>query len=109
LVEVVVELNAIDNALIVPHDAVNEGPDGTYVYAVADGRARLKPVKVLFDNSTNAAVTGDLKVGEQVVTDGQLRVMPGAAVSVEGSVQHSRNIDRNTGSAGQQGHKRKTS
>jgi multidrug efflux system membrane fusion protein len=109
LVEVVVELNAIDNALIVPHDAVNEGPDGTYVYAVADGRALLKPVKVLFDNSTNAAVTGDLKVGEQVVTDGQLRVMPGAAVSVEGSVQHSRNIDRNTGNAGQQGHKRKTS
>jgi len=112
LVDVVVELNAIANALIVPHDAVNEGPNGSYVYAVADGRAMLKPVKVLFDNSKTAAVTGELTVGEQVVIDGQLRVMPGAAVTVDGT-RHSQNIGQSTGQGtgktGQQGHKRKTS
>lgn len=85
LVDVVVELNSIPDATIVPHDAVNEGPDGSYVYAVQDGRAMLKPVKVLFDNSTTAAVSGKLAVGEQVVTDGQLRIVPGAAVEVEGA------------------------
>jgi len=91
---------------------VNEGPNGSYVYAVADGRAMLKPVKVLFDNSKTAAVTGELTVGEQVVIDGQLRVMPGAAVTVDGT-RHSQNIGQSTGQGtgktGQQGRKRKTS
>lgn len=105
LVEVVVELSSIVNATIVPHEAVNEGPNGAYVYAIADGRAMLKPVKVLFDNSTLAAVEGKLTPGEDVVIDGQLRVMPGAAVSVE-PARHSSNSSQG---GGQQGRKRGTS
>lgn len=85
LVDVVVELDSIPGATIVPHEAVNEGPDGAYVYAVQDGRAVMRPVKVLFDNSKTAAVDGALKTGEQVVTDGQLRIVPGTAVSVDSS------------------------
>jgi len=92
LVDVAVELNSIPHALIVPHDAVNEGPDGNYVYAVRDGRAQLVPVKVEFDNTRRVAVAGKLQPGDQVVTDGQLRVVPGAAVTAhggsEGAAQH---------------------
>ncbi len=40
LVNVTVELDRIPNALVVPHDAVNEGPTGTFVYVVGNGRAR---------------------------------------------------------------------
>lgn len=83
LVDVSVELNSIPDAIIVPHDAVNQGPDGAYVYTVADGKALLKPVKVQFDDSKFAAVEGDLAAGTPVVVDGQLRVVPGAAVFVE--------------------------
>ncbi len=86
LVDVSVELDAITDATIVPHDAVNEGPGGSYVYVVHDGRAEMTPVKVLFDNSHKAAVTGKLAAGENVITNGQLRVLPGAAVMVEKSV-----------------------
>lgn len=88
LVDVGVELNSIPNALIVPHDAINEGPDGQqYVYAIHDGKALLKPVTVLFDDTKNVAVTGQLTPGEQVVIDGQLRIVPGAGVFVEGHRQ----------------------
>ncbi len=103
LVDVVVELNSITDALIVPHDAVNEGPDGSYVYAIQDGRAMLKPVNVLFDDTKNAAIDGKLTPGEKVVVDGQLRVVPGSAVFVEDS-RRSQNDDAN-----QQGRKRRTS
>src|SRR6185437_15496682 len=87
LVNVVVELNRIRNALIIPHDAITAGPDGQYVYAIADGRARQVPIKVLFDDSKNVAVTADLEPGEQVVTDGQMQVVPGGAVDIVRGIQ----------------------
>ena len=41
-------------------------------------------VKVLFDDGTNDAFSGPVKAGEQVIVDGQLRVIPGAKVNVTG-------------------------
>lgn len=82
LVNVVVELNDIPNAIVVPHDALASGPDGQYVYKIKDGRAVQVPVTVEFDDSRNVAVDGNLNVGDQVVVDGQLEVVPGGAVEI---------------------------
>jgi multidrug efflux system membrane fusion protein len=84
LVNVTVELDNIPRALVVPRDAVNDGPSGSYVYAVAEGKAVSRPVKILFDDTVNVAVDGDLKPGDQVITEGQLRVDPGAPVRIIG-------------------------
>jgi multidrug efflux system membrane fusion protein len=43
------------------------------------------PVKVLFDDGVNDAVSGSLQKGDQVITEGQLRVIPGAKVTVSGA------------------------
>lgn len=82
LVNVRVTLDDIPDALVVPHDAINEGPDGPYVYQVQDGRAVQRDIKILFDDSRNVAVSGDLRPGEQVIVEGQLRVTPGARVHI---------------------------
>ena len=82
LVNVTIELDNIVNALIVPRDAVNDGPDGSYVYKVVDGKAQPHNVKVLFDDSQNVAVDGDLNPGDMIITEGQLRVVPNGAVNV---------------------------
>ena len=82
LVNVNVELDNIPGAMVVPSDAVNDGPDGPYVYVVAGGKAVPHLVKVLFDDSKAVAVSGDLKPGDDVITEGQLRVIPGGAVTV---------------------------
>jgi multidrug efflux system membrane fusion protein len=82
LVDVVVALSEIPNATLVPREAVNTGPDGQFVYAVKDGAAQQTPVKVLFDNGVQAAVSGFLKKGDLVVTEGQLRIIPGAKVNI---------------------------
>ena len=85
LVNVTVELDTIPNALIVPRDAISEGPDGSFVYVVVDGKARQQSVKVLFDDSKNVAIEGEVKPGDQVIVEGQLRVDPSGAVNVLGS------------------------
>lgn len=82
LLDVTVELDDIPNALVVPRDAVNDGPDGSYVYVVEKGKAVTHPVKILFDDTKNVAVQGDLKPGQQVITEGQLRVDPDSPVRV---------------------------
>ena len=68
-----------------PREAVNTGPDGQFVYVVKDGTAEQRMVKVLFDDGTDDAISGPVKAGEQVIVDGQLRVIPGAKVSVTGT------------------------
>lgn len=83
VVDVSVALDDIPNATIVPHEAVNDGPTGHYVFVIKDGKAELRPVKVLFDDLRRAAVRGALKPGDQVVVDGQLRLVPGAPVTID--------------------------
>ncbi len=84
LVEVTVELGEIPGATVVPREAVNSGPDGLYAYAVTPtNRAEQRTVKVLFDDGTSDAIEGDVHPGDQVIVDGQLRVLPGAEVYVD--------------------------
>ena len=85
LVNITVQLNDIANAIVVPHQAVNAGPDGQYVYAIKNSKAVVEPVTVLFDDGGNTAVQGKLTQGEQVVTDGQLRLVPGSTVAIAGA------------------------
>jgi len=83
LVDVTVELSVIPNALVVPREAVNTGQDGQYVYVVTPEQvAEIRPVKLLFDDSVNDAVEGNLHDGDMVIIDGQLRVIPDGKVAV---------------------------
>ncbi|MDE2133561.1 MAG: efflux RND transporter periplasmic adaptor subunit [Alphaproteobacteria bacterium] len=84
LVDVAVSLQNLKRATTVPREAVNDGPNGRYIYVVTPSKAaEMRPVKVLFDDGINMAVSGGVKPGDKVVTDGQLRLVPGAKVSVE--------------------------
>jgi multidrug efflux system membrane fusion protein len=83
LVDVAVALNSLRNAIVVPREAVNVGPDGRYVYVVSkDGNAELRRVTVQFDNGSTIAISGDVRPGDRVITDGQLRVIPGKPVNI---------------------------
>jgi multidrug efflux system membrane fusion protein len=83
LVDVVVALSQIPHAIVVPREAVNTGPDGQFVYVVTpEGIADQREVKVLFDDTVDDAIQGDVKDGDMVIIEGQLRVIPGAKVTV---------------------------
>ena len=73
---------------MLPRDAVNDSPGGSFVFVVKDGKAIQTPVEVLNDDGANVAVSGKgLAPGDVVVEEGQLRVTPGGAVRVLGKPQ----------------------
>jgi len=76
-----------DSALVVPAQAVMTGQQGTYVYLVdAAGSARQRAVTVERTSANRAVISAGLSVGDQVVTDGQSRLTPGAKVNIRGVV-----------------------
>lgn len=82
LVDVGVVLDTIKAATVVPHDAVNLGPDVNFVYVVRQGKAVMVPVTVVHDDGTTAAITGKVKAGDTVIVDGQLRVKANMPVTI---------------------------
>jgi multidrug efflux system membrane fusion protein len=84
-VNVRLQLYVDQNALTVPAKAVVAGQQGSYVFVIqADSSAVTRPVKVDRTTGDLAIVTGELKAGDRVVTDGQLRLRQGSKVQVKG-------------------------
>jgi multidrug efflux system membrane fusion protein len=82
-VDAAVALDDFPNAIVVPRDAVNIGPENRYVYVVGDNDvAAMRPVKLIYDDGTDDVISGDVKPGERVVIEGQLRINPGTRVQV---------------------------
>jgi len=89
LVDAAASLSSFPNAIVVPREAVNIGPDSRYVFVVAAGnRAEMRPVTVLNDDGVNAVIQGAVKPGDRVITEGQLRVIPNEPVQVLKSGPH---------------------
>jgi multidrug efflux system membrane fusion protein len=71
------------NAVVIPTPAVVEAEGGNYVYVVDDDdKAVTRPVVVGRSVGDDVVVTDGLAAGETVVTDGQLRLVPGARVQI---------------------------
>src|SRR3990170_545183 len=71
------------DVIMVPVPAVVEAEDGNYVYVVGeDNKAQTRPVVVGRTVGDDVVVTQGLTAGETVVTDGQLRLVPGARVQI---------------------------
>lgn len=70
-------------ALVVPAVAVSNGQEGAYVYLVRpDSTVAPRPVTVERTQDDVAVLASGLKAGDRVVTDGQLRLSPGAKVVI---------------------------
>jgi multidrug efflux system membrane fusion protein len=82
LVNVTAELSVLHNALVVPRTAINDGPAGSYVYVVKDGKAEQHSIKLLFDDTKNVAFESDVHPGDRVIVEGQLRVEADGPVQV---------------------------
>ena len=71
------------DALSVPQRAVMEGPQGKLVYVVgAEGKAEPRPIQVGEWTGGDWIVTSGVKPGDKVITDGLMKVFPGAPVQV---------------------------
>jgi multidrug efflux system membrane fusion protein len=76
-----IQLGVDHNAVVVPQNAVQHGPDGLYVYIVQAGnKAARREVTVGYQGEDHAVITQGLSGGEDVVTAGQVRVQDGEVV-----------------------------
>lgn len=82
-VDVVMNLDSIRNAVVVPTQAVQTGQKGQFIWIVhPDKTAHMVPVTVgpAIDGVT--AILSGVKAGDQVVTDGQIQLAEGTKVKV---------------------------
>jgi multidrug efflux system membrane fusion protein len=82
-VNVQLTLQTLAHVTTIPEDAVNRGPNGTFVFVVgANGVATVRPVSTGYTQGNTAVVTKGIKPGELVVTDGQMILKAGSKVRV---------------------------
>ncbi len=80
-VAVKLSLGALQDATVIPSEAVQAGQNGSYVYAVkADGTAEIRPVTPGAALGGRSVIEKGLAPGETVVTDGILLLAPGMKV-----------------------------
>ena len=69
------------DAIVVPEAAVKAGPNGSYVFVVKqDGHAEQRNVEVARTVNAETVISKGLSAGENVVTDGQSRLVDGTKV-----------------------------
>jgi multidrug efflux system membrane fusion protein len=85
-VNVVLTLTIEPNAIMVPTQAIQTGQEGQYVFVVKpDLTVESRPVVAGQTVDTNTVIQKGLHADEKVVTDGQLRLYPGAKVEIKTS------------------------
>jgi len=86
-VKVNLQLSELNDAVVVPSQAVQNGQNGQYVYVVqptdpGNPVVEMRTVTIGITFGDDIVIEKGLKAGETVVTDGQLRLAPKAKVKI---------------------------
>ncbi|MBU3736984.1 MAG: efflux RND transporter periplasmic adaptor subunit, partial [Methylobacterium sp.] len=74
--------NVRPNAILIPQKAVMQGAQGHFVFVVIDGKAQARPVKAGEWHGADWFIEEGLEAGDVVITEGMMKVAPGADVKV---------------------------
>jgi multidrug efflux system membrane fusion protein len=74
----------------VPTAAIQASQQGQFVYVVKNNVAEMRPVRVGWTDGDITVIEQGVAAGDKVVTDGQLRLTPGAKVSIKPAVAAAR-------------------
>lgn len=91
-VNVVLTMGDLKDVVTVPSQAVQNGANGTYVYTISpDNKVEYKPVSAGISYNGEIVIEKGVLAGEKVVTDGHLRLTPGASVEIIDGVKPGNN------------------
>jgi multidrug efflux system membrane fusion protein len=95
--DVSLTLTTDKNAVLVPSAAVQTGQAGQYLFVVkADNTAELRNVTVSRIVGNDSVITSGVQPGDQVVTDGQVRLTPGKKVALSKPANAATNAEAGT-------------
>jgi multidrug efflux system membrane fusion protein len=76
-------LTTRSDSIVIPSMAIQVGQDGQFVYVVKpDMSVESRPVVPGISVGDDVVIEKGVEVGEKIVTEGQLRLVPGARVQV---------------------------
>lgn len=78
-------LAASEHSAVIPSAAIVHNPYGETVYVIAEGAVQQRFIKTGSSRGDLTQVRSGLKVGDQVVTSGQIKLRNGAAVKIDNS------------------------
>ncbi|HVW22314.1 MAG TPA: efflux RND transporter periplasmic adaptor subunit [Opitutaceae bacterium] len=81
-VDVQMVVGTAENAVLIPTQAVNTGPNGPYVYVVDGGKAAIRPVTLGSETDGLVVVKTGVQGGQKVILSGQLGLQDGSPVQV---------------------------
>jgi multidrug efflux system membrane fusion protein len=91
-VNVALILGSLQNVVTVPSQAVQTGESGLFVFVITPENAvQLKPVKTGKSYGGETIIESGILAGERVVTDGHLRLTPGATVEISSGLKPENN------------------
>lgn len=86
-VDVTMTLTARPDATVVPSQAIQTGQKGSYVFVIKpDLTVESRPVVTGLTFEEETVIEKGIQPGERIVTDGQMRLFPGATVEVKAPV-----------------------
>ncbi|MBM3319614.1 MAG: efflux RND transporter periplasmic adaptor subunit [Candidatus Eisenbacteria bacterium] len=87
-VDVKLTLATEKGAVLLPEEAIQTGQQGSYVFIVGPGdTAELRPVRTGARWNGGVVIEEGVRAGEKVVTEGQIRLFPGAKVAVKSEAE----------------------
>jgi membrane fusion protein, multidrug efflux system len=81
-VNVKLRLSQLTNATVLPPSALMTGQQGEFVFVVKGDSVEQRPVTVVLRGDGFVAISSGVVPGENVVIDGQVRLIPGSKVKV---------------------------
>ncbi len=97
-VNVVLTLGDLKDVVTVPSQAVQNGANGTFVFTITpDNKVEYKPVSAGISYNGETVIEKGLLAGEKVVTDGHLRLTPGALVEITDGIKPGNNNIKKAG------------
>lgn len=96
-------VDTLTDQLVVPNVAIQNGQQGSFVYAVDDNsKVHLKPVQVGITTDTSADILSGISEGDRVVVDGTDRLSEGSEVRIRRPGELDQSAGSDTG--GRNGH-----
>ena len=99
-INVALTLTTQGEAVVVPSEAIQVGPEGQYVFVIKqDRRVEMRPITIGQTQEGEAVIAKGLTAGEQVVREGQFLLGPGSRVDIK---QEAKSVDASGEKGGEQ-------
>lgn len=91
-------VKTLEDVILVPATSLQTGPSGQFVYVVkADNTVEVRPVTVGISDGNRTVVSGGLKTGDRVVTDGTDHLRAGIKVTIPAVTETAEKSDSSSG------------